>query len=145
MGEITSSNVQVFLTVEGVFGVGNPQQLQGFAADDAFTAEAFDVAETRMGVDGNLSAGYTPSVKRWTVTLQPDSPCVPIFDEWYLNQAALKQLFVGGITIDYPALSKTYDMSVCWLKNYKPMGDAKKVIDPQTFTIEYQDVVASPT
>lgn len=145
MGEITSSNVQVFVTVAGVFGAGNPQQLQGFAADDAFTAEAFDVAETRMGVDGILSAGYTPSVKRWTVTLQPDSPDVAVFDAWYLNQAALKQMFVGGITIDYPALSKTYDLSTCWLKNYKPMGDAKKVIDPQTFTIEYQDVVASPT
>lgn len=145
MGDITSANVNVFVTVAGVFGAGNPQQLQGFAADDAFVAEAFDVAETRMGVDGNLSAGYTPSVKRWTVTLQPDSPDVAVFDEWYNNEAALKQKFVAGITIDYPSVSKTYDMSVCWLKNYKPMGDAKKVIDPQTFTIEYQDVVASPT
>ena len=52
MSTITSANASVVLTVPDVFAV--PQIIAGFAADDAFTQEAADLAETRMGVDGNL-------------------------------------------------------------------------------------------
>ena len=74
MGTITSANAQVMLNVPGVFPT--PVQLAGFAADDAFTQDAYDVAETRMGVDGVLSAGFTRpaaamDASSWAVTNVP--------------------------------------------------------------------------
>jgi hypothetical protein len=93
MGTITSANSSFALVVPDVFAV--PQLLQGYAADDAFTQEAFDLTETRMGVDGKLSGGYTPSPKRLTVMLQPDSIALDVFLNWKAAIEAAKETFPG--------------------------------------------------
>ena len=63
---ITSANSKLTISAEGLYaGV----QVQGFASDTAFTVESVQTAETRMGVDGNMSAGYTPHVVPQTIQL----------------------------------------------------------------------------
>jgi hypothetical protein len=59
MATITIANSVFTLTATAVFPV--PQALQGYAADDAFTTEAIAMADVVIGVDGKLSAGYTPN------------------------------------------------------------------------------------
>lgn len=142
MGEITSANAIFTLNVPGVFPSG--VTIQGYAADDAFTQAAFDVAETRMGVDGILSAGYTPSPKPLDITLQPDSPSWPFFLQWKLAEEATKSKFVGAVTIDLPAIGFSFDFGTVWLKNLQGMPSAKKVLDPVPIKLEAQDLTFSP-
>jgi hypothetical protein len=142
MGTITSANSSFVLTVSSVFPV--PQILQGYAADDAFTQEAFDITETRMGVDGVLSGGYTPSPKRLTVMLQPDSVALDVFLNWKAAIEAAKETFPGSFVIAMPSISKGFTGSVVFFKNSQGMPSAKKVLEPFPAILEYQDLVAAP-
>lgn len=142
MGTITSANSSFVLNVPAVFPV--PQLIQGYAADDAFTQEAFDITETRMGVDGLLSGGYTPSPKRLTVMLQPDSIALDVFLDWKAAIEAAKETFPGSALIAYPSIGKAFILGVIFFKNSQGMPSAKKVLDPFPAILEYQDLTAAP-
>jgi hypothetical protein len=142
MGTITSANASVVLSVPDVFPVG--QILAGFAADDAFTAQAFKMTEQRMGVDGKLSAGYTPSPKPFGITFQPDSPSILVFDTWGLSHISAREALEASMVIVMPSIGKAFHFSTGWLDDFKALPDAKKVLEPQTYTIIWQDIVAVP-
>ena len=78
MADITSANSVLTLVVPALFPA--PQQLQGYATDDAFADEALQLSESVMGVDGRKSAGYTPAITKQTITLQADSPSMSFFE-----------------------------------------------------------------
>jgi hypothetical protein len=136
MGTITSASASIVISIPGVLPSDVP--LFGFAADDAFMADSFDVAETRMGVDGILSAGFTPSPKPFKVTFQPDSPSIAVFDLWVTTEESNKEKFQATMVVALPTLSKKYEFNVGWLKNAKKLPDAKKVLEPQTYEIHWQ-------
>lgn len=139
---ITSANSEFFLSIPDLGIINVP--IQGYAADDAFAQEAVAIAETRMGVDGILSAGYTPNAKRLVVALQPDSDSIDIFDAWILGMEAAREVFVASATILIPGIGKAFAFSVGYLTNVKKVPDAKKVLEPQMFTIEWQDIQPTP-
>ena len=142
MATITSANSSFILRVAGVFLT--PQIIQGYAADDAFTQEAFDLTETRMGVDGNLSGGYTPSPKRLTVMLMPDSIALDTFLVWKAAIEAAKETFPGSAVVEYPSISKVFTFGKVFFKNTSGMPSAKKVLDPFAAVLEYQDLTSAP-
>lgn len=142
MSTITSANSQLILSCPDVFPIDQP--ISGYAADDAFAQEAFDIAETRMGVDGILSAGYVPSPKPLEVTLQPDSPSLPVF---YTLKAAIesaKETFPCTITVVLPSIGAVFVFNVAWAKNIQGMPSAKKVLDPIKLKFEAQDLQYAP-
>lgn len=143
MATITSANSSFALVVPRVFGA-IPQLLQGYAADDAFTQEAFDITETRMGVDGILSGGYTPSPKRLTVMLQPDSIALTVFLTWAQAIAAAKETFTGTGNVLYPSIGFGFKFGTVFFKNSQGMPSAKKVIEPFPAVLEYQDLTSFP-
>lgn len=142
MGTITSANSSFVLTVPDVFPL--PQILQGYAADDAFTQEAFDLTETRMGVDGILSGGYTPTPKRITVMLQPDSIALAVFLNWKAAIEAAKETFIGTGNILYPSISLGFTLGTVFFKNSQGLPSAKKVLEPFPAVLEYQDLTSFP-
>ena len=142
MGTITSANASVIIVIPAVFPV--PQLLQGYAADDAFAHDSFDMTETRMGVDGILSAGFTPNPKVFHITFQPDSPSIIVFDIWGAAMEAAKEAFPASMSIAQPSIGKAFAFNVGWLRGFKKLADAKKVLEPQTYTIEWQDIQPVP-
>ncbi len=70
--DITSANAVLILTAEIIFPSGI--ELQMFGTDQAYNADAVDMAETRMGVDGYMVAGYVPNIQPVTITLEAASP-----------------------------------------------------------------------
>jgi hypothetical protein len=142
MGTISSANSSFALVVPSVFAV--PQLIQGYAADDAFTQEAFDLTETRMGVDGILSGGYTPSPKRITVMLQPDSIALSTFLAWKAAIESAKEALNGTATILYPSISLGFTLGTVFFKNSQGLPSAKKLIEPYPAILEYQDLTSFP-
>jgi hypothetical protein len=142
MATITSANSSFALRVPGVFFT--PQLIQGYAADDAFTQEAFDLVETRMGVDGNLSGGYVPSPKKLTIMLMPDSSALDTFILWAQAHVTGKDAIIGGALIALPSINKAFTLGKVFFTNWQGMPSAKKVLDPVQAVLTYQDLTSAP-
>lgn len=140
-GNITSANSILALAVDGLFPV--PQQLQGFSADDMYSVDAVDVTESMMGVDGKKSAGYIPQIKVMNVTLQADSDSNTFFEAIYAAQEAASTIYILSGIATQSAVSRLYTFTNGTIKNYTPLADAKKVLQPRKFTIEWESIIGA--
>lgn len=118
--------------------------LEGYAADAAFAMENADTAETMLGVDGKLSAGWIPRSYNQTITLQADSASRALFDALVTAQDAARAIFRLNGVINLPGNQYSYNMTRGVLKNYSAMPNAQKVLQPLTFVIEWERVLAVP-
>jgi hypothetical protein len=139
---LTSANSVFTLAVPGVFPA--PVNLEGYAVDDQFSSEAVDVAETQMGVDGKMSAGFTPFITPITVHLQADSKSIDLFDLWLAAMKATKEVIYGGATIAIPSIGKSFVCTKIALKNAKQFPDGKKVLQPQAYVLHCEELVGVP-
>lgn len=136
MSSLTSANAIIMLSVAGIIPI--PQQLQEFAVDDVFDTAEISAGETAMGVDGVLSAGFVFESVKQGYTLQGNSLSNAIFDNWYNAEVAAREKFPAFATIVLPAIGIKYSMIKGWLKTYKPMSDAKKILQPRKHMIEWE-------
>jgi hypothetical protein len=142
MSSLTSANSSLAIAVIGLYN--NAQNLVGFSEGDAYSMDAVDVSETMMGVDGILSAGYVPQKKTMHITLQADSTSMAFFESWYAAGEAAQDVFIGSGVILQPSVGKKYVLTRGFLKNYTPIADAKKILQPRKFSIEWNAVVPVP-
>jgi hypothetical protein len=143
MGSITAADAVVVLQVTGISLA--PTQIQGFGTDDVFDVPAIQSAETMMGVDGILSAGFVFVEIPWNFTLQADSLSNLFFDTWWTQMQASKATFSASGTIIVPATSTKYNLVNGFLKSYKPAPDAKKVLQARKFGITWNSILPAPT
>ncbi len=139
---LTAANSVLLLSVRGLFDV--PQRLQGFATEDIFSVDDVDMAETMMGVDGKMSAGYVPTVKKQTIMLQADSPSADFFDNWYQAMNAAKEVYFATGALSLPALGQKWVMTKGVMTTYNPVPAAKKVLQPRRFVITWEALTPSP-
>lgn len=118
--------------------------LEGYAADAAFAMDNADTAETMLGVDGKLSAGWIPRSYNQTITLQADSKSRALFDALVTAQDATRNVFRLNGVINLPGNQCSYNLTRGVLKNYTAMPTAQKVLQPLTFVIEWERVLAVP-
>lgn len=118
--------------------------IEGYAADAAFAMENADAAETSLGVDGKLSAGWVPRSYNQTITLQPDSPARPIFDGIVAAQDAGRTVYRLNGVITLPGNQYSHSMSRGVLKNYSAMSNAQRILQPMTYQIEWERVFTVP-
>lgn len=118
--------------------------LEGYAADAAFAMDNADTAETSLGVDGKLSAGWVPRSFNQTITLQADSPSRLIFDALVTAQDAGRTVYRVNGVITLPGNQTSYALSRGVLKNYSAMPNAQRVLQPTTYVIEWEKVLPVP-
>ena len=136
MADITDANAVFTLNVPAVFAT--PQQLQGFATDDAFATEQTVIGETMMGVDGIMSYGYLPHIIPMSIVFQADSISIPnTMEVWVQAESAVQQKFPATATIILPSLGKVYTFGNGVLTKFTPTPGGKKVLMPQTYTIDW--------
>lgn len=142
-GTITSANATIMLAIASVFPT--PQQLQGFAADDIFNTDALSSAETLMGVDGRLSAGFVfvPIVQGYT--LQADSDSNDLFDQWYQAQQTARELFPASGIVLLTSIGKKWQMNRGFLTTFPPIPDGGKYLKPRKYGITWESVNPSVT
>jgi hypothetical protein len=139
---ITSANSAFALVVQGLYNA--PQLLQGYAADDAFAADAVDSAEIVMGVDGIMSAGFVFNPVKQTIMIMPDSPSMDIFDNWRTAELTLRDKLFANANIRLPSIGKVFTLTKGALTSSKPLPDSKKTLQPMPYVITWQSVVGSP-
>ena len=139
---ITAANSTYVLAVTGLFPV--PIRLEGYSAEAAFMTDATENTETLMGVDGHMSAGFVPTMKRQTISLQADSPSNDLFEAWHEAMEAVREVYFANGIITLPAINRTYIMTRGVLSSYSPMPEAKKVLQPRSYVITWNNVNPVP-
>lgn len=135
---ITSANSILTMVVPGLFPV--PVSIQGYSTDDAFMLDALDLAETVMGVDGKMSAGYVPKEVKLTITLQADSDSKEFFA--ILTQAVktAREIFYMSATLSLPSTGESFTFTRGILTSVDQAPAAKKMLQPQKFVITWESV-----
>jgi hypothetical protein len=135
---ITSANSQFALSVAGLFSSALP--LQGYAMDKAFEQEAIKSTETTMGVDGVMSAGYTPSEVKVKITLSPDSPSKDIFDQWFSAMSSAREVLFANAVLNLPSTNESYTFTRGVLSSYHGAPSGKKKLEPVEYELTFNSV-----
>ena len=138
MSDITSANSVFSLAIVGL--IPTAVNLEGYSTDDAFDLDEIEVAQTQMGVDGFLSAGFVFNEVKQSITLQGDSKSNTIFETLYAAEKRLKKKFFMNATIQLPSLGLMYTLENGVLHTYTPMSAVKKVLMPRRFGLTWQSI-----
>lgn len=139
---LTAADAVIMLTIPGLFST--PQQLQGFATDNIYDVGSVAQAETAMGVDGFLSAGFVFNPVDQSFTLQADSLSNDLFDTWIATQQQGRSVIrCNGSTV-LPALGKRFISANGVLVDAPPIPSAGKNLAPRKFLIRWQSVTGAP-
>ena len=134
--DITSANAELVLTVAEIFPAGII--LQMFGTDQAYTMEAVDVTETRMGVDGKMAAGYTPVIYPVSITLEAASPSRFSLSTVWEAMAANRRIYACGLVAALPSIGERLTWSTGVLKNGVVVPPAQKVLGPTTWMFHFE-------
>jgi len=132
--DITSANATVALSVNGLFAVN----LQQFSADSSFTSDTIQTAETRMGVDGKMVAGYTPAIKTVTINLEASSPSMTFLNLLRQAQETNQKPYECQMVISIPSIGKVYSLSKGVLQSYKGLPDGQNVLSPTQWVFHFE-------
>lgn len=135
---ITAANATLVMVVEDLFPQG--VKLEQFSTD-AMVSEADETfAETRMGVDGQMVAGYVDNIKTLTVTMEPSSPSIPYMDTLARASRSGRKVYWVTFIISIPAIGKILTYSNGVLKTGKILPDIQKVLAPIAYGFDFESV-----
>lgn len=143
MRTLTTANSTMTLTVPGLLPA--PRNIEGYAVDDVFVSDAIEIAQTMMGVDGRMSFGYVPAIKKTTVTLMPTSPSIQLFELWGTTMMTLREaLPATALVLQVPGMERVYTYTKGVLVNFKPLPDLKKLSQQVQYMIDWESITYLP-
>ena len=138
MNNITSANATAYMVVKDLYPTGIA--LNNFSTDQAVDQSEDTIAETRMGVDGYMAAGYVPSIKAVTIKFEATSPSVQYLNNLYLASQKNRRTYEVTLVVKVPSVNKTYTYSGGVLKTGKLLPGLKKVLDPVSYGFDFEKV-----
>ncbi len=139
--DITSANAKVILTVTNLYPSG--VEIQNFATDGSWAVDDAVVAEARMGVDGHLAAGYTPTPRTVTLTLEANSPSLAVMRNIIESMQLNKCIYECSMQITIPSQAKEFRLAKGVLLQGHAIPDGKKVLDPTTWQFVFESCKTS--
>jgi hypothetical protein len=124
------------MSVGGLFSIN----LENFSADSSFTSDTIQVAETRMGVDGHMAAGFTPNIKTLTINLEAGSPSTEFMILLNQAQETNRKPYEVNMVVSIPSIGKRYTFSNGVLQSYKGLPDGNKVLGPTQWVFHFEDM-----
>ena len=137
LGNITSANAQLYLTVDELYPAGIP--LQNFSADSMATSDDMEISQVRMGVDGGMAAGYVANPYAVTITLEASSPSLETMQSILQAMKVNKRTYECSLILVIPATGQVHKWSHGVLTNGNPVPAPKRVLDPTSWKFAFQD------
>lgn len=137
MLNITSATSTVILSCSDL---GITANLTQFSTDQSISQGDEEIAVTRMGVDGHMAAGWIPTIKNVTISFEPSSPSVEVFDLIYKASAANKKVYELSMIVTVNATGKVLRYTGGVLKQWKLLPDHKQVLDPISAVMDFEAV-----
>lgn len=138
VGDITSANASIVLTVEGLFPAGI--QLEQFATDQSYSQDTLTIAEDRQGVDGYLVAGWVPSIKAVTIMLEASSPSHEYLSQLFRACEQKRGIYQCTLVASVPSIGKTFTWTGGVLKSGTPVPNAQRVLAPTTWVFDFANL-----
>lgn len=135
LGNITSANATVVLRADTIIPAG--AVLEQFSTDQSFSQGDVTITEDRLGVDGNLAAGWVPSLKTVTLSLEPSSPSYTVLSSLLRAMEANRTIYECTLIATVPSIKKIFTWGKGVLKTTTAVANAKKVLDPTTWTFDF--------
>lgn len=136
--DITSANATAILTVDGLYPAGFP--LLMFGADAALNQDTVQVTDTRMGVDGFMVAGYTPSIKVVTITLEAASPSRTYLMNYWRAMETARKPFKCTLVCTLPAIFAVYTWTDGVLREGSSFPSMAQLLEPTTWTFHFANL-----
>ncbi|HHR6131460.1 TPA: phage tail fiber protein [Providencia alcalifaciens] len=127
---ITSANAVLMLRCKGVYD--NFVRIQGFQADNAWGFGDSNIAETKMGVDGKQSIGYTPHETQWTLYLEANSESRRVLENIRKDFNANMEVRFIDIVVDISSIGQRYSATGT-LTTLTGGANGKKVLDGSVY------------
>lgn len=106
---LTAANSIFKLRCVGVYD--DYVQIQGFQTDNAFGFSDVTIGETRMGVDGKQSGGYTAHETPLALYLEANSPSIQVMENCRKDFNANMETRPFDIIVEIPSTKKRYSAS----------------------------------
>ena len=127
---ITSANSVMMIRCKGIYD--DWVRIQGFQADNAWEFGDANIGETRMGVDGKQSIGYTPHETPWTLYLEANSASIEVMETIRKDFNSNMEVRPIEIIIEMPSIAKRYT-GKGGLTAMKGGPSGKKMLDGTTY------------
>ena len=111
-----------------------------YSADSAWSKETNTVIESRMGVDGKISFGYTPSVKTVNFVFQPDSPTLERLAYIIQTQNTTMLPIVWQVLIDLGSIERAFYMVNACITTGDILPAGGRVLEPVTISLSYESI-----
>lgn len=138
---LTAADVVLTLSVARLYPV--PRRITGFSSDDVTGSDAVTPAETQMGVDGRLSAGWAAAPTSQTITLQADSESNDFFENWAGAERQAKGKYVASGLLIIPATGRKYTLNRGFLMTTNPFPTARRILQPRAYIIQWESVTVA--
>lgn len=135
--DITSANAVAYMTVDLLYPAGF--QLQMFGADAGINQDTVQVADTRMGIDGYMVAGYTPSIKVVTITLEPPSPSKTYLSNLWRTMESTRRTYNCKLVCTLPSLYSIYTWTGGVLIEGSAFPNMAQMLEPTVWTFHFAD------
>jgi len=132
---ITAANAVLTLAIPGVYA--SAVQIQQFAVDDAFVAEAVDSAEVQVGVDGWGAAGLVPREVPMGIFLMASSPSIVVFENWYNTEWVNGDKLPCSAVILQPSIGRKYTGYQGFLQRHSTMAEVRRVLARREFRLTW--------
>lgn len=134
--DITSANAKLILTCEELYPSG--VELQMFSTNQSWNADTLQVAETRMGVDGHMAAGYVPNIKTVTIQLEASSPSRRYMQTIQKAMIANQRIYKVSLTAIIPSIGEQVIWSEGVMQNGAVTSTAARVMEPTVWTFHFE-------
>ena len=135
---ITSANATLVLVADMIIPAGVP--LMHFSTDQSFSQGETTLVENRMGVDGNMAAGWVPSIKTVTITLEAASPSLYFLDTLAQAMERNRTIYECTLVATIPSIRKIYTWTKGVLKSGTLVSSGKRILDPTTWTFDFAEL-----
>lgn len=128
---LTAANSIVMLRCKGVYD--SFIRIQGFQADNAWAFNDATIGETKMGVDGKQSGGYTPHEVPFVLYLEANSSSIDVMENIRKDFNQNMETRLIDFVVELPAIKKRYSGSGYWV-NLSGGTSGQKLLAGSQFT-----------
>ncbi len=138
---ITSTNAILAITASTIFPA--PQIIEGWSSDSSFMHDEAELSEISMGVDGRMTAGYTPTPRNQTLKLQADSESRTVFELIKQTTELTHDIVWLGATLTLPSTGEVYTFTRGTIQTVPTAQSAQKTLQPVSYKIVWESVKRS--
>ena len=124
LGNITSADATMIMTVEGLYPVGIP--ITNFSVDQMADSDEHEYA-----------AGFVPNAWNVTVSLEASSPSLKVMQQIAQAMATNRRTYEIGITLTIPSLKQVHMFKKGVLLSGKDMPGIRKTLEPTSWKFTF--------